>query len=76
MNVIMTIVQDCEAVMDHPDLKTAVKLRNVLASGNFPSFYRLATSSSYMIAALAHLYFPSLRAYALTSFSKTRQGKS
>lgn len=57
---------------DHPDLKRALELSRLLAAGSWASFLRRALDSRYLLAALANLYFPALRAHALTVTARTQ----
>ena len=56
---------------DHPALRQALKLRQLLAAGSWASYFKTALEAPYLLAALAHLYFPALRVHALRVLART-----
>lgn len=49
-------------------------LQGMLDMGNWSSFFRETLKAPYLIAALAHLYFPALRTRVLRVLSKALLG--
>ena len=48
-----------------------LKLRNAYYFGNFARFFRLVGEAPYLLACLAHVYFPHMRATCFRVMSET-----
>lgn len=60
----------------HPAFKLAMSLQGLLSQGNWSSFFQQTLKAPYLLAALAHLYFPALRLHALRVLSRTLAGET
>jgi len=69
-------MQDCEAVSNHPDLRLAIRLQDLLASHCWVSYYKETQRAPYLLACAAHLYYPWLRAHAFNVIKDTQAGES
>lgn len=52
-------------------MKAATDLRQHLANGNWVAYFEKALAAPYLLACLAHRFFPAMRAHALSVLART-----
>jgi hypothetical protein len=58
----------------HGEVQRVLAMQRALDSGAWVAFFRLATHAPYLQGCLAHMYFRSVRAKALTVLASTGTG--